>query len=114
MLNLGTTFDHQPSASTAAVVTLAAPDSTEHPGRAWAIGGIIASVSATTTVTITISNGGTTAFLLDWTPAAADVLCIPFAEPVKGDPNAAVVITVSDPGDGISAKVAVYGAKLVG
>lgn len=114
MLNLGTALDAQPAANTAATVTLAAvANSAGGEGRRWSIGGIAWSYDATPSGgSISITNGGTKAFDLDITSAGPG--SITFGEPLKADPNAAVVVTLAAGGAGVTGKLVVLGAKLVG
>jgi hypothetical protein len=101
--------------TTIASVTLTAPDSTEHPGRRWAIGGIAASYSgAAAAGYIKVTDGGTTVFEVDFITSGGDIALVDFPEPLKFKPNSAVVISM---GNGtattVVSKLSVLGSKLV-
>ena len=112
MLNLGTTLVDEPAAATAAVITLAASSLTAHKGQKWAIGGLAWSYDAAPTAgKLNITNGGTQAFAVDVTSDGPGF--IGFSDPLKGDANAELVITLASGGGAVNGIVNVLGTKLV-
>lgn len=91
---------HLPSSNTAAVVTFAAAGS----GVSNVIGGVAWSYSATPTAgNLKIEDGsGTTVFSIDITSAGPGF--IPFARPLRGATNTALIITLAAGGSGVSGK----------
>lgn len=112
MLELDTALVHAPAASTAAIITLAAPDPIS-PGRRWSIGGLAWSYDSDPDdgANLLIENGGVAAFKVYITVAGPGF--IGFSDPLKCAPNAEVVVTLSDGGAAVTGTVNVLGAKLV-
>ena len=110
-LRLGTTFDHQPAADTAAVVTLTAPTNNP-PGRAWMLGGLAWSYDGDPTGgNLSITNGGTTAFSIDITAGGAGIII--FQSPLRATDSVEVVVTLAAGGAGVTGKVNVLGAGII-
>lgn len=94
---------HAPAANTIAVVTLAAT-----PGSGHAIGLVVAAFSATPAAgaVLTIAEGATTVFHA-YIPAAGPHT-IPFHAPLLGAAGAAVVVTLTAGGAGVSGSLSVH------
>lgn len=92
---------HVPSSNTAAVITYAAAGA----GVSHVISGIAWSYSAAPTAgNLKVEDGsGTTVFSIDITAAGPGF--IPFAAPLKGTANTAMIITLAAGGSGVSGKV---------
>ncbi len=97
---------HLPSASTAAVITLAAVAD-----RAHVVSGLIISLNGSGTLTVdttlTIADGSDTVFQIGI--EAKGVYVIPFTPPKRGRSGRAMTITLTDPGDNVTAKLNLMG-----
>lgn len=100
-----TTNVHAPSSNTAAVITYAAGGA----GVSHTISAIAWSYSAAPTAgNLKIEDGsGTTVFSVDVTAAGPGF--IPFARPLKGTANTAMIVTLAAGGSGVSGKANVIG-----
>lgn len=96
---------HVPSSNTAAVITYAAGGA----GVSHVISGIAWSYSAAPTAgNLKVEDGsGTTVFSVDITAAGPGF--IPFAAPLKGTANTAMILTLAAGGSGVSGKVNALG-----
>lgn len=94
---------HAPASNTAAIVTYTAAGS----GVSNVIGGIAWSYNATpTSGNLKIEDGsGTTVFSIDITVSGPGF--IPFARPLKGTANTALIVTLAAGGSGVTGKVSV-------
>ena len=98
---------HAPASNTAAVVTYAAVSDRRHAinGIAWSYSG------APTGGNLKVEDGsGTTVFTMDVTAAGAGF--VPFAAPLAGRNNTALIVTLAAGGSGVSGKVSVLGHYL--
>lgn len=99
-VNISTTQQATGSAGAAAAVTLSAPGS----GKRWAVWGIVWSYDAAPTGgKVTLTVGGTT--VIEFSVTSQGPGFIPFALPMTGGDNQAIVLTLAAPGGAVVGRI---------